>query len=142
MQDQDLDIRASEDEHLQHTGVLYSAADALKPPPTLHWCVQGLFAQPTFSMLVGDPGSKKTFLAIDLAVCVALGKPWLGHPVEQAPALFIDEQTGPINYGRVSTPPSTPTVQALMCRFISSPWLATVCAAPKAPMPSLAAPVR
>jgi hypothetical protein len=28
-------------------------------------------------------------------VCVALGKPWLDHPVTQGSVLFIDEQTGP-----------------------------------------------
>jgi predicted ATP-dependent serine protease len=46
-------------------------------------------------MLVGAPGAKKTFLAIDLAVCVAMGKPWLGKPVRQGPVIFVDEQIGP-----------------------------------------------
>ncbi len=75
--------------------VLFSADDALRLPPTLEWCVQGLLAQPSLNMLVGDPGAKKTLLVMDLAVCVALGKPWLGFSVCQSPVLFIDEQTGP-----------------------------------------------
>ncbi len=74
--------------------VLFTAADALQPPPPLEWCVDGLLPLSSVSMLVGAPGSKKTFLAIDLAVCVALGKPWLGKPVRQGPVLFIDEQSG------------------------------------------------
>src|SRR3990170_1404334 len=74
--------------------ILYSAADALLPPPPLEWCVDGLLPLSSVSMLVGDPGAKKTFLAIDLAVCVAIGKPWLGRQVRQGPVLFIDEQTG------------------------------------------------
>lgn len=67
----------------------------MAPPPPLEWCVEGLFASPSVSILVGNPGSKKTFTVIDLAVCVAIGKPWLDHPVTQGSVLFIDEQTGP-----------------------------------------------
>ncbi len=77
---------------------LFSAEDALQPPPPLLWCVDGLLAQPSLTMLVGDPGSKKTLLAIDLAVCVALGQPWLAHSVKQGPVLFIDEQSGPSQF--------------------------------------------
>jgi hypothetical protein len=75
--------------------VHFSTADALQPPPPLEWCVERLLAQPSLTILVGDPGSKKTLTVIDLAVCVALGEPWLGHSVNQGPVLFIDEQTGP-----------------------------------------------
>jgi len=74
--------------------VLYTSKDALYPPPPLRWCVEGLFAQPSLNLLVGDPGTKKTYLAIDLAVSVALGKSWLGHPVNPCPVLFVDEETG------------------------------------------------
>lgn len=86
----------SNSEELQQTHrVHFSTADALEPPPPLEWCVEGLFPRPSVSILVGDPGSKKTFTVIDLAVCIALGKPWLDYAVAQGPVLFIDEQTGP-----------------------------------------------
>jgi len=55
----------------------YCADDALRPPPPVDWCVQGLLTQSSLNLLVGAPGAKKTFLAMDMAVCVALGKPWL-----------------------------------------------------------------
>src|SRR3972149_5937041 len=74
--------------------VLYSSKDALYPPPPLRWCVEGLFAQPSLNLLVGDPGTKKTYLAIDLAVSVAMGQPWLGHAVHRSPVLFVDEEMG------------------------------------------------
>ena len=74
--------------------VLYTAKDALHEPPALIWAVEGIFAQPSLNLLVGDPGTKKTYLAIDLAVSVAMGKPWLGHPVNPSPVLFVDEETG------------------------------------------------
>ena len=44
--------------------------------------------------MFGDAGSKKTYAAIDAAICVALGKHWLDFPTVQAPALFIDEEMG------------------------------------------------
>lgn len=73
---------------------MHTAARALDPPPPIEWCVESIFPRSSVSMLVGASGSKKTFLAIDLAVCVALGKPWLGHAVKQGPVLYIDEQSG------------------------------------------------
>jgi hypothetical protein len=79
----------------QISGIEFTVTDALAPPAPLEWCVEGLFPRSSVSILVGDPGSKKTFTVIELAVCVALGKPWLDHPVAQGPVLFIDEQTGP-----------------------------------------------
>lgn len=75
--------------------ILFTAADALCAQPPLEWCVEGLLPLSSVSMLVGAPGAKKTFLAIDLAVCVAMGKPWLGKPVRQGPVIFVDEQIGP-----------------------------------------------
>ena len=74
--------------------VLYTSKDGLHPPPPLRWCVEGVFAQPSLNLLVGDPGTKKTYLAIDLAVCVAMGKPWLAHSVNRCPVLLIDEESG------------------------------------------------
>ena len=73
---------------------LFWAKDAMSPPPVVEWAVPGLFARPSLNILVGDPGSKKTFLAIDLAVCVALGQPWLGRPTIGAPVIFVDEESG------------------------------------------------
>src|SRR3989304_3432927 len=66
----------------------------LKPPPPVEWVVEGLFSRPSINLLVGDPGSKKTVLALDLAACVALGKPWLGKPVVQSPITYVDEELG------------------------------------------------
>jgi hypothetical protein len=61
---------------------LFWAKDAMSPPPEQEWVVPGLFARPSLNILVGDPGSKKTYLAMDLAVCVANGSPWLGFSAD------------------------------------------------------------
>jgi RecA-family ATPase len=45
-------------------------------------------------MFFGEPGSKKTFAMLSLAVCVALGKTWLGFMVKPCKVLIIDEESG------------------------------------------------
>ncbi|MBX3002500.1 MAG: AAA family ATPase [Anaerolineales bacterium] len=77
------------------TRILFSAADALQPLPARTWSVHGLFHRPGLFMLIGDPGSRKSFTAVDLAVCVAAGKPWLTRATQPGPVLFVDEQGWP-----------------------------------------------
>ncbi len=74
--------------------VVRHAADALADPPQVDWVVHDLFIRPSLNVLVGDPGSKKTLLALDLATCLALGKPWLGRTTVPTPTLYLDEETG------------------------------------------------
>ena len=45
-------------------------------------------------LVVGLEGAKKTWAMIDLSICTAGGKSWLGMPVKQGPVLFIDEESG------------------------------------------------
>jgi DNA-binding MarR family transcriptional regulator len=73
---------------------LHSASEALQPQPPIDWIVESLFAQGTVSMIVGNPGCKKTYSMIDLAVCAAMGKPWLGFETKKVPVLLIDEESG------------------------------------------------
>lgn len=73
---------------------LWSAEDALGKPPAMEWLVDELLIRPSLNVLVGNAGSKKTLLALDLAVCLALGKPWLGRSVTPCTSLILDEETG------------------------------------------------
>lgn len=68
--------------------MLVSAADLslLDPPEPL---VHGLLNLETESWLIGEPGSMKSFVALDIAGHVARGAPWQGHRVEQRPVLYI-----------------------------------------------------
>jgi len=79
---------------------VYSLADALKPAPPVQWVINRLFSAGSLSLLVGDPGSKKTYALLDAAVCVAMGKDWLGRSTRQCPALIIDAESGPRRLGR------------------------------------------
>lgn len=69
-----------------------SVYDASEP---LEFLVDGLLTKGSVNLLVGEGGSKKTWAALDLAVCVALGKSWLDFPAEQATVLIVDEESGP-----------------------------------------------
>lgn len=44
----------------------------------------------------GPGGSGKSYALLDLAVCVATGRPWLGLPTKKAPVLFIDLENRPV----------------------------------------------
>jgi len=74
--------------------IVHDADEALPVPPPIDWFVQGLFTRPSLNLLVGAPGTKKTYSALDLAVCVALGQDWLGRPTRLSPVLIVDEETG------------------------------------------------
>lgn len=74
---------------------LYTIADALAPMPPMQWVCEGLFSVASTSVVFGAPGSKKTWSLLDLAVCIALGQPWLGHATTQGAVLIVDEESGP-----------------------------------------------
>lgn len=62
------------------------AMAAVCPP---NWLVRGLLERETLALFFGDPGSGKSFCAVDLAACVATGTDWHGHRVTRGPVLFI-----------------------------------------------------
>lgn len=39
--------------------------------------------------LIGPPGSRKSFVALDFARCVASGQPWQGHRVRQGKVVYV-----------------------------------------------------
>jgi hypothetical protein len=56
-------------------------------PPT-HWVVRGMFPQ-GFGLLAGRPKIGKSWLALLLARCVALGEPFLGHDTNRSAVLYL-----------------------------------------------------
>lgn len=61
----------------------------LKAMPPIEWLVDGLLTRHGFSVMYGQPGCGKTFLALDLALCVASGRDFHGMPVKQGNVLYI-----------------------------------------------------
>ena len=81
--------------------------NAYEPRDPLQYVVDGLFATPSLNIVYGGPGSMKSAILADLAVCVAGGFPWLeplqgeGAPpagvtlqTRKSPVLWIDMDNG------------------------------------------------
>jgi hypothetical protein len=57
-----------------------------EPPAHL---IRGLLTLDSESWMVGGPGSKKSFIALDMAAHVSLGREWQGREVKQGNVVFI-----------------------------------------------------
>ena len=72
---------------------LYTAAELLAlPPPT--FLIERVLPEGGFSVLYGASGTFKTFVALDMALCVATGRPWHGHAVQQGFVIYISAEGG------------------------------------------------
>jgi len=74
--------------------VIRDAAYYLSERPPIEYIVERLIAESSVNVWFGQWGAKKTWAAIDLAVCVASGKQWLGMAVKPCNVLIIDEESG------------------------------------------------
>ena len=62
------------------------------PPP--RWLIEGIWGDENNGILAGEPKSYKTTLALDMAISVASGEPFLGHypVINPGPVLFVQEE--------------------------------------------------
>lgn len=67
---------------------LYSEEEMLAMPRK-HWLVDGVIREGTISLIVGQPGSHKSFVALSLAQSVARGEPWAGLDTMQRPVVYV-----------------------------------------------------
>lgn len=63
-----------------------------RPVPERQWLVNGLVPGGTVTLLGGDGGTGKSLLALQLAVAVATGTPWLGMPVQSGGVIFTSAE--------------------------------------------------
>lgn len=68
---------------------LLPTADILRRLGPISWRVKGFLETDTTGVIFGDPGSFKSFLALDMAFHIAAGKDWHGAEVEQGPVIYI-----------------------------------------------------
>lgn len=81
---------------------LYSTVELLKlPAPT--YLVDKVVPEGGLVGLYGPPGHGKSFVAVDLTMCVGTGRPWFGHPVQQGLAVYISAEGGAGIGKRVAT---------------------------------------
>ncbi|HUT14356.1 MAG TPA: helicase RepA family protein, partial [Thermoguttaceae bacterium] len=53
------------------------------------WLLYGILERDTFAQIFGDPGSGKTFLALDWACRIATGTAWRGREVKANPVIYV-----------------------------------------------------
>ena len=61
-------------------------SEPLRPMSSL---IRGILPADAVGMLWGAPGSYKSFLALDWALCIASGTPWLGNEVKHRKAWYL-----------------------------------------------------
>lgn len=57
--------------------------------PGVEWIVDGVLPRGALAVLYGAPGSGKSFVALDLALCMATGRAWHGFGVERARVAYV-----------------------------------------------------
>jgi hypothetical protein len=56
----------------------------------VQWLIQDVIPEKSFVALYGPPASFKSFIAMDIAECIASGRPWLGKEINgTGPVLYI-----------------------------------------------------
>lgn len=55
----------------------------------IQWAIEDFIENDSLAQIFGDPGCGKTFVSIDMALCMATGTPWHGHEVEQGAVFYI-----------------------------------------------------
>lgn len=67
----------------KRTNMFISMGDVLKAGDLApEWVIKNYFEKDTVSLLYGDTGTYKSFLAMDIGIHVALGRDWHGHKVK------------------------------------------------------------
>ena len=72
---------------------LHSVADLLSMPP-VRWLLKNVLPRSGLVFMFGQPGSGKSFLALDIALHVALDLPWCGRKVRHGPVLVLVGEGG------------------------------------------------
>jgi hypothetical protein len=81
---------------LMSLGQLRAAAERVR------WCVKGVIPAASVGMLFGGSGTFKSFVALDAALHVAHGLPWLGRITKQQQVLYIAAEGGAGLWSRIS----------------------------------------
>lgn len=67
---------------------LLTSADLDQIPPP-QWLVQDILTVDSTAWIIGRPGHAKSFVSLDLALCVATGQRWMGREVLRGAAVYV-----------------------------------------------------
>lgn len=70
-------------------GFRFLTLDDIEAMPPMTWLVPDLVPEGALVECHGPPGCGKSFLMLDLALCVAHGRPFFGRPVRQGPTVYV-----------------------------------------------------
>ncbi len=131
-------LETSPEEHPDPWQV-FTLLDAYLERPPVEYVAQGLFALPSLNIVYGAPGTLKSFILADLAVCAAAGMDWLppaawingnqsrGYPTRQCPTMWLDFDNGRRRthdrFGALGRSRNLPADTPLYYYSMPSPWL-------------------
>jgi hypothetical protein len=72
---------------LVREGFKLEAWDSIEDEP-VEWLIQGVIPQRSFVALYAPPASFKSFIALDIAECIATGRQFLGHEISKRGAVL------------------------------------------------------
>jgi hypothetical protein len=59
-----------------------------------HWLVKSLLPADALATVIGRPGSKKSFVVLDVALHLAFGIPWRGRKTMQCGVIYVGSESG------------------------------------------------
>ena len=73
----------------------FNITEMMVDPPPPDWIIHGYLEGDTLAVLFGESGSMKSFVALDMALCVATGRAWHGHSIPMpGPVFYIAAEGG------------------------------------------------
>lgn len=116
---------------------VFTLTDAYLERPPIEYIAAGLFPLPSLNIVYGAPGTLKSLIMADLAICVAAGELWLppaawmpgatGFATKHTPAMWIDFDNGarPTHerIGALARARNLPTDIPLYYYTLPTPWL-------------------
>jgi DNA-binding MarR family transcriptional regulator len=63
--------------------------DEFRNRPRPAWSIRGVLKEKSLSVIVGDPGSFKTFIALAVAYAIATGRDWFGHATTPGAVAYL-----------------------------------------------------
>ena len=78
-----------EQEQTEEINLEFVRDDALENMPPREWLIAGLLPKEGVAILFGQPGTYKSFLAIDWALSIGFGYGWLGKEVKKGGVAYI-----------------------------------------------------
>ena len=70
-------------------GVRFTAIGAMNHPANIDWLIEGYIERDTITQIFGDPGSGKSFVALDMALSIAHGMDWNGQNTQRGTVFYL-----------------------------------------------------